>query len=1167
MLDDGRWPLGGTGDGGVEMRCGRRSVLGLEGEEGDKRKSHPVAVGRSGNEMKRVTAVSGTAAGPMTVSSADRPMAAAGPMTVSSADRPMTAACPMTVSSAGRPMAAAGPMTVSSADRPMAAAGPMTVSSSDRPMTAAGPMTVSSADRPMTAAGPMTVSSADRPMAAAGPMPVSSADRPMTAAGPMTVSSADRPMAAAGPMTVSSADRPMTAAGPMTVSSADRPMIAAGPMTVSSADRPMTAAGPMTVSSADRPPTTNRPLTAAGSLTVSSNTRPLTITRPLTADRALMADRALTASSADVSVLSPPPSYQRTAGSRTRSIARDASSPDSDVATPPQSKRCRRQPQRPAVVPVTGPTIAGRAVTVAGVAVARPVVSRPDVAADARNGTSDKENRVAVPACDATRRAASCVAASSTPATRRGKLGVGQDTTAGVSRRRLGTGARVSRRAAERGESSTRGRPQLTGRARGGERRRTSSPSSPVEISSDSLPEAASTSGSEVLVDAIAGGIQSRAAGGEEGVKQRGGRPPIDAEWPRFERASTIARQPSDAVTIVDDGDDEDGRCETPPLFSEAMDSGPERDSFMESFVLDAHTDDLLMGLAAAAGATWRPGEEIAGEADSQTALGPRYSDVIVLDDDEDDEDEEMGVTDGRVEEGCPPREQVDSDATLSEDVLALRERRSRNATGRSALVPASRDGERPCRSDDREAAGTLLPPGGGEARNGAAVDDDDDAYGLLLEEDLHVAMNMSETFSCSALGTSRHDDDRGEDDNNDRCNDNDGCNDNAVSGNDNAVCANDKDDHGDDMFSQWGDSISASSLDQLAGGTCQAVIAAVATAAPAAAVEVCDRSRRVSATRLNDQPNGDMRPRCDKSTVGRSEVDSVSRSKVDPVGRLEVDPVAKSEVEPVGRSAVSRSEVDLVARSNVDPVARSVVDPVARSEVDLVARPEVDPVVRPEVNPVARSNVDPVARSEFNPVTRSAVDLDSSDGSGDIPPTPPSITRSTGAGTPSRFVGGVVRSPHAASGAPRVAKGDTAKVRRKLPTGSQQGEQGRGEEGVGERGRGEEGVGERDRGKEGVGERGRGEEGVGERDRGKEGVGERERGKEGEGGVADCTATAFSIIDVAADRRLFDHFIGEWTGKTTYSLCIACDQLPPAPPLDVSHIGARFYKTGTFMF
>ena len=41
-------------------------------------------------------------------------------------------------------------------------------------------------------------------------------------------------------------------------------------------------------------------------------------------------------------------------------------------------------------------------------------------------------------------------------------------------------------------------------------------------------------------------------------------------------------------------------------------------------------------------------------------------------------------------------------------------------------------------------------------------------------------------------------------------------------------------------------------------------------------------------------------------------------------------------------------------------------------------------------------------------------------------------------------------------------------------------------------------------------------------------------------------TNQSFTIIDVAANKTLFEYFIEEWSTKPLYALCVACEKLPP---------------------
>ncbi|GFR73382.1 DNA polymerase theta-like, partial [Elysia marginata] len=63
---------------------------------------------------------------------------------------------------------------------------------------------------------------------------------------------------------------------------------------------------------------------------------------------------------------------------------------------------------------------------------------------------------------------------------------------------------------------------------------------------------------------------------------------------------------------------------------------------------------------------------------------------------------------------------------------------------------------------------------------------------------------------------------------------------------------------------------------------------------------------------------------------------------------------------------------------------------------------------------------------------------------------------------------------------------------------------------------------------------------------------------------ISQLTQQSFSIIDVCADRRLFDSFIIEWQAQTSFSLSLACEKLPPQgekPAALASVIGQRFTK------
>ena len=52
-----------------------------------------------------------------------------------------------------------------------------------------------------------------------------------------------------------------------------------------------------------------------------------------------------------------------------------------------------------------------------------------------------------------------------------------------------------------------------------------------------------------------------------------------------------------------------------------------------------------------------------------------------------------------------------------------------------------------------------------------------------------------------------------------------------------------------------------------------------------------------------------------------------------------------------------------------------------------------------------------------------------------------------------------------------------------------------------------------------------------------------------------------FCIIDVCADKRLFDTFIEEWTTKSYYSVSVACEKKPPLP-VPNGGIGGNFQKS-----
>ncbi|XP_041351343.1 DNA polymerase theta-like [Gigantopelta aegis] len=74
--------------------------------------------------------------------------------------------------------------------------------------------------------------------------------------------------------------------------------------------------------------------------------------------------------------------------------------------------------------------------------------------------------------------------------------------------------------------------------------------------------------------------------------------------------------------------------------------------------------------------------------------------------------------------------------------------------------------------------------------------------------------------------------------------------------------------------------------------------------------------------------------------------------------------------------------------------------------------------------------------------------------------------------------------------------------------------------------------------------------------------------------GVGDCdesadysfllTQQSFTIIDVCADKMLFQRFISEWREKSRYSLCLACEKKPAPPPQPGVGIGGNFIKNTT---
>ena len=62
----------------------------------------------------------------------------------------------------------------------------------------------------------------------------------------------------------------------------------------------------------------------------------------------------------------------------------------------------------------------------------------------------------------------------------------------------------------------------------------------------------------------------------------------------------------------------------------------------------------------------------------------------------------------------------------------------------------------------------------------------------------------------------------------------------------------------------------------------------------------------------------------------------------------------------------------------------------------------------------------------------------------------------------------------------------------------------------------------------------------------------------------ASTGSQSFAIIDVAADRQLFESFIAEWKGQTCYSLSVACDPVQADPTVG---IGNKFNGLGTCPF
>ena len=59
-------------------------------------------------------------------------------------------------------------------------------------------------------------------------------------------------------------------------------------------------------------------------------------------------------------------------------------------------------------------------------------------------------------------------------------------------------------------------------------------------------------------------------------------------------------------------------------------------------------------------------------------------------------------------------------------------------------------------------------------------------------------------------------------------------------------------------------------------------------------------------------------------------------------------------------------------------------------------------------------------------------------------------------------------------------------------------------------------------------------------------------------------TCDSFCIIDVASHHELFNEFIQEWKTKSRFSLCLACEKVPPAP-ITGGGIGGNFNK-GLFL-
>ena len=55
-------------------------------------------------------------------------------------------------------------------------------------------------------------------------------------------------------------------------------------------------------------------------------------------------------------------------------------------------------------------------------------------------------------------------------------------------------------------------------------------------------------------------------------------------------------------------------------------------------------------------------------------------------------------------------------------------------------------------------------------------------------------------------------------------------------------------------------------------------------------------------------------------------------------------------------------------------------------------------------------------------------------------------------------------------------------------------------------------------------------------------------------------TCQSFTIIDTAANKVLFNHFIDEWHQRDIYALSLACEKIP-TQPTEVGRIGANFNK------